>query len=465
MKTSEALHLIIKIENLFDTSSIKWDGLITWPLVRKILWFRLISINISSKNNQEKKFKNIFSITKSFVSSFFRKTKVNQDSEKIFFSRPQYLQEIKSKKYIDRIVDPIIQLCEIKKTSKYYFRKISKEKKMVNNFYVMLDGSSLTYISIKENQINILNKIAEILEIDSLQLQREYKQELHAFLYWFKSAKKLLLKHKNLKEIYLTCWYMTETMGICAAASQLGIKTIDIQHGKQGRYQAMYSGWSKIPEKGYDLMPDRFWCWGKSSCDHILSHSPNRKHHIPFVGGFPWIEYYKKNIMIRYPKGSSNIRVLVTLQPPQGDNHERIPDFILRSLTLEQIKNVHFIFRLHPNDTHGIDYCSERLKLIPSNIYTIDFGKTNLYDLFNEVTHHITAYSSCCYEASHFGLSTLLYGSESKEIYEHEIKEKIFSWTDSSTSDLIGWLTSKPSNRSKMLNPYIEDIKVKMRRL
>ena len=97
MKTSEALHLIVKIENLFDTSSIKWDGLITWPLVRKILWFRLISINISSKNNQEKKFKNIFSITKSFVSSFFRKTKVNQDSEKIFFSRPEYLQEIKSK--------------------------------------------------------------------------------------------------------------------------------------------------------------------------------------------------------------------------------------------------------------------------------------------------------------------------------------------------------------------------------
>ena len=464
MKTADAFKHILKIENSINSNAFVWNTLDTWPLVRKIIWFKLISISPVFKDKKEKEFQKIFYMKKSFLFSLFRKTKINQDSERIFFSRPEYLQEIEANKLIDRIVDPIIQLCETRKISKYYFRKLSKEKKMFKEHYEMLNKPSLTYISIKKNQIDTLKKIAERLKIDNLELQNEYRHELNSFSDWFKSAKKLLLKHKNLKEIYLTCWYTTETMGICAAASQLGIKTIDIQHGKQGQYQAMYSGWSKIPQKGYDLMPDRFWCWGKSSCYHILSHSPNRKHHIPFVGGFPWIEYYKKNIMSRYPKGSSNIRVLVTLQSPQGDNHERIPDFILRFLTLEQIKNAHFIFRLHPNDTHGLDYCSERLKLIPSNIYTIDFGNTNLYYLFNEVTHHITAYSSCCYEASHFGLSTLLYGSESKEIYEHEIKEKIFSWTDSSTSDLIGWLTSKPSNRSKMLNPYIEDIKVKMRR-
>jgi len=463
MKTSEALQLIVKIENLFDTSSIKWDGLITWPLVRKILWFRLISINSSSKNNKENYFQKIFSITKSLVISFFRKTKINQDSEKIFFSRPEYLQEIEPKKYIDRIVDPIIQLCEIKKTSKYYFRKISKDKRLVNNYYEMLDGSSLSYLSVKKNQINILNKIAEILKIDNLQLQREYKQELHAFLYWFKSAKKLFLKHKNLREVYLTCWYTPETMGICAAARQLGIKTIDIQHGKQGPYQAMYSGWSKIPEKGYDLMPDKFWCWGKHSCNHILAYSPNRKHHIPFVGGYPWLKYYKKNIMSKYSKNCKSIRVLATLQSPQGNNPERIPDFILKFLTSKNTKNIHFIFRLHPNDTHGLNYCSERLKSITTSIYTIDSGKRNLYDLFNEVTHHITAYSSCCHEASHFGIPTLLYGSDSKDIYKHEIKEKIFSWTDSSINDLKSWLNSESLNKSKIINPYIEDTEVEMK--
>ena len=167
---------------------------------------------------------------------------------------------------------------------------------MVTDHYEMLNKPSFHIISIEKNQINTLNKIAGVLNIDNVELQSLYRQDLISFSQWFTSAKKLLLKHKNLKEIYLTCWYTTETMGICAAARQLGIKTIDIQHGKQGKYQAMYSGWTTIPESGYSLMPDKFWCWGKPSCDHILASSPNRKIHLPFVGGYPWVDYYKKNI-------------------------------------------------------------------------------------------------------------------------------------------------------------------------
>ena len=32
-------------------------------------------------------------------------------------------------------------------------------------------------------------------------------------------------------------------MGLIAAAKEQGIKVIDVQHGKQGSFQAMYSGW------------------------------------------------------------------------------------------------------------------------------------------------------------------------------------------------------------------------------
>ena len=265
MKTSDALRLIIDIENSFDTSSVRWRGLITWPLLRKILWFKLISIDIATSEKKKKKFKNIFGINKSFLLSLVKKTKINQYSEKIFFSRPEYLQKIETEKYIDRIVDPIIQSCNIRNISKYYFRSIPKEKKMVTDHYEMLNKPSFHIISIEKNQINTLNKIAGVLNIDNVELQSLYRQDLISFSQWFTSAKKLLLKHKNLKEIYLTCWYTTETMGICAAARQLGIKTIDIQHGKQGKYQAMYSGWTTIPESGYSLMPDKFWCWGNQS--------------------------------------------------------------------------------------------------------------------------------------------------------------------------------------------------------
>ena len=55
MKTSDALRLIIDIENSFDTSSVRWRGLITWPLLRKILWFKLISIDIATSEKKKKK--------------------------------------------------------------------------------------------------------------------------------------------------------------------------------------------------------------------------------------------------------------------------------------------------------------------------------------------------------------------------------------------------------------------------
>ena len=73
-------------------------------------------------------------------------------------------------------------------------------------------------------------------------------------------GKKNIIKTKKLKEMCLTSWYFPDMIGVCAAASELGIKAIDVQHGKQGKYQAMYSGWTKIPESGYALMPDNFWC-------------------------------------------------------------------------------------------------------------------------------------------------------------------------------------------------------------
>ncbi len=462
MKTVDAFKLILQIEDLYNINIFSWKGLGTWPLIRKIIWFRLIS---ASHSHKYKNVKHELKVGSKILSLFsiFKKTKINYESKRIFFSRPEYLQEVGGQKFVDRIVDPIIELSELKKTSKYYFRKIPRDKKMIISHYEMTNKLSYTYIYIDKNQISILNQIAKLIQIDNLELEKEYRKELHTLSQWFNSAKKLLFKHKSLTEIYVTCWYTTETMGICAAAKLLGIQTIDIQHGKQGQYQAMYSGWTKIPEGGYDLMPNKFWCWGKPSCDHILKHSPHRKYHIPFVGGFPWIDYYKKNIMIEDSTQSNNIRVLMTLQPPQGDNLERIPDFILRFLSSEHAENIHFIFRLHPNDSHGFSYCLDRLKLITANTYTIDVGKRNLYDLFSESTHHITAYSSCSYEAFHFGIPTLLYGSESKEIYKQEIEEKVFSWTNSNIDDLINWLNSKSSNRLNTHHTYIEDTNVKFR--
>jgi hypothetical protein len=292
-----------------------------------------------------------------------------------------------------------------------------------------------------------------------MELHESYANELLIFVGYYFSAKKLLENHKNLEEVYLACWYFSDAMGVCAAADELGIKTIDIQHGKQGKYQAMYSGWTKLPINGYALMPDSFWCWGQPSCEHILASSPNRKKHIPFIGGYPWIEYYKKNMLpVDSKTTDSKIRVLLTMQTPQAGNLERIPDFIIDFLSSSTIEDVHFTFRYHPNDIYGYHYCKERLTSIDPVLYSIDRGTQNLYDVFRVVTHHITAYSSCCYEASMFNVPTLLYGEESKEIYEDDINNHTFTWINSNEESLRAWLLLDSYDKPNTAMPYIDKI-------
>ena len=453
MKTSDAFKLIVQIESSVDTDVFIWKGFNTWPLIRQILWVELTSTASNDKTSKKGSTLEIFASIKKIVLAIyysFSEAKISQDNTKIFISRPVYLQELHSKKYFDRIVDPIIELFGLnEKITKFYVSNVPNKKELMYEFLVMHQSFSFNILTLDSEQKKVFQQITRLSSVSNLELQRRYKQKLRSFIRWFVAAKKILSKQKKLKEIYLTSWYFPDMMGICAAASELGIKTIDVQHGKQGKYQAMYSGWTKIPESGYTIMPDNFWCWGRASCNHILASSPNRKSNIPFIGGYPWIDYYKKNLI---PVGSkiidNEIRVLVTMQSPQGENKERIPSFIVEFLLSKQMTDFHFTFRLHPNDADGHHYCNERLRSIDANLYNIDSGKSNLYDAFMTSTHHITAYSSCCYEANIFGVPTLLFGAEAKDIYGDDIRSGIFQWTNGKMLDMSVWLNS-PNNLSQ----------------
>ncbi len=461
MKNSEIFDTIVRIENSVDINLLRWRELKTWPILRKIIWTLLLSDKFENQKIEKRHNYNLLLYIQklySILSKLLNKKNTDIDTEIIFFSRPEYLQQINNK-FIDRIMDPIIELLHKDNSIvKYYTKKIPKEKKLLYDYYYAREDICLDVISISNKQRDILDKVSDMLNINSSDLHNSYQKDLFKFVSWFYSFDKLISKYSKLKEIYIACWYFPETMAICAAASKNGIKTIDVQHGKQGRYQAMYSGWTKIPDDGYDLMPHHFWCWGQPSCNHILSSSPKRKKHIPFVGGYPWVDFYKTNVITEpFQIPDTKIKVLLTLQPPSGVHKERIPKFIIDFLMLCKSEDTHFIIRIHPNDSAGYDYCQKRLKEVDSRLYSIDCGKKNLYDVFKIATHHITAFSSCCYEANLFNIPTLLFGEESKEIYQEEISNNLFSWTNNDKDDIFDWLASDVYSQSKSPYKYIDN--------
>ena len=130
MNTPEAFKLIVKVESMVDTDSFTFNGLNTWPILRKILWTKLTSIHIKNKIQKKNYLIDTYIFVKRFISliyCLFKKTKYKGDSEKIFISRPVYLQQLQTKKYFDKIVDPIIESSEKNyKFTKYYFQDIPK---------------------------------------------------------------------------------------------------------------------------------------------------------------------------------------------------------------------------------------------------------------------------------------------------------------------------------------------------
>ena len=338
---------------------------------------------------------------------------------------------------------------------KFYVSGFDRRKELfISGNPIFKSNCNVPEISI--DVYRVLAALATRLSVNREQFCAAFLRAFHEFLAWRKTGECLFNKRPNVRLVYLTSWYFPDMMGLTAAARAKGIEVTDVQHGKQGRFQAMYSGWTRVPQdsKGYEMMPDRFWCWGDRSCSHILATSKDRKIHRPFVGGFPWIDFYKTNMNKVASDNYSQLskKVLVTLQPRNAINEEPIPEFIIDYMRGNP--STRFIFRPHPNDPNVEKYISERMHNLEKKSYEIADRRSNLYDQFLEVTHHITAFSSCCYEAVVFGVPTLLFGQSAAEIYSEEISSNLFEWTSGKEGDLDKWLEIA-SKDSGMQTDYI----------
>ena len=58
-----------------------------------------------------------------------------------------------------------------------------------------------------------------------------------------------------------------------------------------------------------------------------------------------------------------------------------------------------------------------------------------------------------------FNIPTLLYGEESKEIYEDDIKSHMFTWINSDVDSFAAWLYSDDYISRNISDPYINNIK------
>lgn len=459
MKFEEICSVLERLEQDNDVNALQIQGIALWPLIRQCIWAELLKPEsksaqfVSFSRRILRKLRNTLHISGRFS------IQIPPGISTIFISQPENLQELPSSgQWFDRIIDPLLFLESHQTHSrKYYLGNLSRINGLFFPGSQLLPGITRPISEIK----SVSTQVIDLFIQAGLPKERAlplFKQAYRRFYKFYRTGLRIFKNRPNLQRMYISSWYTPENMGLIAAARELGINTIDVQHGKQGRYQAMYSWWTSIPDQGYQMLPEWFWCWGNPSVRHILAHSSKRPIHKPFVGGFPWPDYFRRYIFThKQTSANTNQRkVLFTLQPPLDSSFEPIPDFVLNYLKSDLSANDLFIFRGHPNYPDSIRYCKERLREVSEKCYDISDGRENLYNELLESTHHITAFSSCCYEAEMCGIPTLLFGTDAQSIYSDEIEFARFSWTEGHLDDLCQWLDDTPKVMTAHNSQYIE---------
>lgn len=141
---------------------------------------------------------------------------------------------------------------------------------------------------------------------------------------------KKILSRTRPRQVLAVCYYNKEGLSLNLAARQLGLVSVDLQHGVQGTLHFAYGPWTAVPAAGYELLPDRFWCWSEQDAAAINSWSgKTTPRHTAFCGGNTWAQYWStsttagaQKVREQFRAGKARLggtrHVLITLQPVHG---------------------------------------------------------------------------------------------------------------------------------------------------
>lgn len=266
------------------------------------------------------------------------------------------------------------------------------------------------------------------------------------------------------KVVMVTCYYSPVHMAMIRACRRRGITVVDIQHGARGRYKPMNVNWTRIPEGGFDTMPDIFWCWGEESRNNNLRKMPDGdRAHDAIVGGNLWVGDWLKgrfkgsqaldNWLERARKAERTI--LVGLQPFA----EPLEPQLLQAV-LESPKTWFWMFRLHPQTAGQLDKIVRMLEDAGAENFAVaEPTIAPLYALFGVADVLVTSYSSVYHEAQVFGVPGIFISPEGQNMYPNEIKNgrARYAETPGEIVEAIKVVTAVPLK--PMEKPYIETSK------
>ena len=447
------LDIVNMIESDLDVENWQYEDTHIWPLYRFYIHTKLRASKAAFQNLFFIKLRRIIGSLFSFRSIFKTIIELRKipNIDVVFLSNSSFKRFKKGNKWVDPYVHPVakslykldlkyqILETDLKKNNKNinYISSINVDD-LVNFIYFFIAPFFLIWSSIiHKTQINnfFSNQINQALKIKDVNLQVPediffIKQlaNLRAKSFIFK----LILKRLKPRFGVITGYGSQEGLSFCLACSALGIKSIELQHGVISEETPRYGKWFKVPDGGYQVLPNLFWCWDENDHKFIHRWSKNCSKHDVKMGGNLFINNYKsyldneallKNNELNKRAKSYKKFVLFALQAEEWQ-----PEWLLDEI-LNQDSDILWGFRFHPSyfDKTREDRIKNKFK--ERGLSNYDFNLVNdtsinilnCIDLSDAV---ISAFSSSLLESTMLKKHTAIIHTEGLEHYKQYIDQQ-----------------------------------------
>lgn len=228
-----------------------------------------------------------------------------------------------------------------------------------------------------------LSKISRIYdcEIPYCIVEKQIQHEVQTFNRYKKYMKKILLRTKP-KLILLSTYYDDHMYPLACAAGDLGITTVEIQHGLINSHEAYW--YEDVSSLG-KYLPDYLFTYGTWWNENIKMPDCTKA----VAVGYPFLE-----AQINFEKKTEQFMLAVFSSPATG---VVLSKFVVENIKTLLLNNVKVIYKLHP-----VEYMVWRREypwLAECKEIQIIDDETNVYEILNHADMAIAVNSTVLYEA------------------------------------------------------------------
>ncbi|MEQ1861193.1 MAG: hypothetical protein ABMA13_14825 [Chthoniobacteraceae bacterium] len=450
MDHHRAIEVLVEIERAAEVNELRAGGLHLWPIVRLDFWAQLL------RPPAERRASRVAARPRfGFIHRWRERGRLRAlpGAEALFLSRHEDYGDRFDGAHYNRHTDPMFAFCRAKMSCV----KLEGQESVTSRTLPRVEPTEFVrvehlaaevepVVTGSESLRRALAELGESLAFDEANLRAQAAdllQRRDGFL--------AVLDRVQPRVVFVVCYYDRRVLPLIAACRERGIPTVDIQHGKQGVYHGAYTHWTRLPEAGYELLPDFFWLWGEASRRHIAASQPHAlKRHRPLVGGNRWLAMWRDGDAFASPPLPARFRsatrvILVTLQPLDPP----IPP-VVREAVQRGPGDWLWLFRVHPQRRAEIPSLAASLA---GNCEFEHASTAPLYSLLRLAHRHVTCWSSVAFEADALGVPTMIVHPSGRTLYADDIAGGRFAY-GKSADELLAWVTADTPRME--VQPYIE---------